>query len=546
MSNASPCNRQIVWGNALAICLCIEALLTLPATAESPLPVSSPIEVSAAVQRLDMAVNTSRMLTLDHVFPRAQVTNPEVLEIHPVSPIQMQVFAKKTGVTQINLYDQKNRVRTLDVFVNANIEELDSLLKAQFPDAALQIVPLANSVILGGFVNRADDVNRIIRIAEDYCPKVITNISVGGTQQVLLHVRVMEVSRTKLREHGFDFRCGIVKDNKRFLGFLGALQQNNLIKILAEPTLVASSGRSASFRAGGEFPVIVPGALGTNSIEYKTYGMEIDFVPIVLDSGRIRLEVRPRVSELDAAQTTTLGKNTVPSLRVRQVDTGVEMRAGQTLALAGLIQNRIEAERRGIPLLADIPYFGAIFRHVSEKNNEIELLIMVTPEIVESLEPHQVPPVGPGMNSISPKSKALYRKGHIEAPNPYMPPTGYAVPNGAYDAFVPEMYEEVIPQAVLEPNTAAERIPYGLKSAPLTGILPKTNQPGLAVPVGFESYETSISSTAQQSRRAIRVPPVLPPSQANRRAIPAPLSKASGKDREAPGLIGPLGYDLPE
>ena len=123
MSNASPCNRQIVWGNALAICLCIDALLTLPATAESPLPVSSPIEVSAAVQRLDMAVNTSRMLTLDHVFPRAQVTNPEVLEIHPVSPNQMQVFAKKTGVTQINLYDQQNRVRTLDVFVNANVEE---------------------------------------------------------------------------------------------------------------------------------------------------------------------------------------------------------------------------------------------------------------------------------------------------------------------------------------------------------------------------------------------------------------------------------------
>jgi pilus assembly protein CpaC len=489
------------------------------------------IEVSAATERLTMTVNTSRMLTLDKVFSRVQVAHPDRIEITHISSNKIQVFAKKPGATQINLYDQQNQIRTIDVFVSADLKELDFLLKSQFPGATLRIVPLSNGVLLGGFVSRPDDVDRIVRVAEDYYPNVINNISVGGAQQVLLHVRVMEVSRTKLREMGFDLRCGIVDSNNKYFGFLDALQEYDLVKILAEPTLVAISGRSASFRAGGEFPVIVPGALGTNSIEYKTYGMEIDFVPIVLEHGRIRLEVRPRVSELDTTQTIKLGKNRVPSLKVRQVDTSVEMQAGQTLALAGLIQTRVEAESRGIPLLANIPYFGLLFRHVYEKNNEIELLIMVTPEIIEPLLPHQVPLVGPGMNSVSPKNKALYLKGQIEVPNRCLPPAGYAPPNGEYESFLPGVYEELPPEAVVDPNLIPQPTPLDPESIP-AAVIPSRADPGeRSVPVRFED------------RGALR-------SSAGYKLDPGPVRDANGapanslKDAiSVPGLIGPAGYD---
>ena len=437
------------------------------------------VQVTAALQRLEMTVNTSRLLTLDQAFPSAQVTNPDVLDLYPMSPTQLQIFARKSGVTQINLYDANNRIRTIDVFVSPNAEELDYLLKRMFPEATLQVLPLQNSVVIGGYVSRPNEVSSIVKIAEDYYPKVINNIQVGGVQQVLLHVRVMEVSRTKLRTMGFDFstgngsdfvvssvsgliaatanggtatglggdsiRFGIVNGNNRFFGFLEALQQNNLIKILAEPTLVTISGRAASFRAGGEFPIAVPGALGTTSIEFKSFGTEVDFLPIVMGNGRIRLEVRPRISELDTARGTTINNITVPGLSVRQVDTGVEMRAGQTLALAGLIQTRIEASHGGIPLLSDIPYLGAPFRRVSETSNEVELLIMVTPEIVEPMEAHEVPPIGPGMNSVSPSDWQLYMRGHIEVPNGQMPPAGYTAPYGDYEQLPPGAIEQPAP-----------------------------------------------------------------------------------------------------
>jgi len=535
MKYANPDISHLSWGNAIAISLSIVLLLTIRATAEMPLPTSPEIAISTSVQQLEMRVNTSRMLTLEHVFPRAQVTNPDVLQIHPISPNQLQVVAKNPGSTQINLHDSQNRIHAIDVSVTADVGELDRLLKSQFPGAVLQIIPLANSVVVGGYVNRADDVDRIIQIAEDYCPKVINNITVGGAQQVLLHVRVMEVSRTKLREHGIDLRCGIVKQDKRFLGFLSALQKNQLVKVLAEPTLVTISGRSASFRAGGEFPVVVPGALGTNSIEYKAYGTEVDFVPNVLANGRIRLEVRPRVSELDLVQTAKVNDNTMPSLKVRQVDTGVEMQSGQTLALAGLIQNRVEAENRAMPMLGKIPYIGAPFRHVAEKNNEIELLIMVTPEIVEPLMPHQVSPLGPGMNSASPRGTALYLRGEIEIPSPCSLPTGYAMPNGEYESFVPGAYEEILPgelpepQATSEPNASAEFLPN-----------PQPSQ--LLMPVRCEGYGTSTSLTPHR-RRATRIPPVVPTSGSNRSPIATSVFPLDAKDAEVPGLIGPLGYD---
>ncbi|MEM7315802.1 MAG: pilus assembly protein N-terminal domain-containing protein, partial [Planctomycetota bacterium] len=161
--------------------------------------------VGGPSQRLEMVVNTSRILTLDKEIPRVLVNNQDVLRVVPLAPTKVQVSALQPGVTQVNLWEKDGEVRTVDVVVFADARQLELVLQSEFPKAAIRVRPLASSVVLTGYVDRPEVVGRIVRIAEDYYPQVINNISVGGVQQVALHVRVMEVSRTKLRALGTDW-----------------------------------------------------------------------------------------------------------------------------------------------------------------------------------------------------------------------------------------------------------------------------------------------------------------------------------------------------
>ncbi len=377
--------------------------------------------ITEASQRLELTVNTSRILTLEKRVPKMVVNNPELVSVTPISANQVQIAAKKPGVTQINLWDEDGKVYTVDLLIYGDVRELEMALKRLFPESSVKVMRLTNSLVLEGFVERPEAVSPIIRLAEDYAPKVINNITVGGVQQILLKVKVMEVSRTKLRNLGVDWAQssstdfitsgvsgllssvssdGNVLDFTRtgtsstfelfvgdggdaFLGIIEALQQNNVAKILADPTITAISGRPAHFNVGGEIPIPIPQGLGQVAIEYKKFGTQIDFVPIVLGNGNIRLEIRPRVSEPDDSRGATIGAFVVPAFTVREVDTAVELKAGQTLALAGLVQTRVESQERGLPFLSDLPFIGAAFRSVSEVVNEVELLILVTPEFVD-------------------------------------------------------------------------------------------------------------------------------------------------------------------
>jgi len=403
-------------------------------------------------QRLELTVNTSRILTLDKRVPKMVVNNPELVSVTPISANQVQIAAKKPGVTQINLWDEDDKVYTVDLMIYGDVRELEHALKRLFPESSVKVMRLTSSLVLEGFVERPEAVGPIIRLAEDYAPKIVNNITVGGVQQILLKVKVMEVSRTKLRTLGVDwaqssgtdfvtsgvsgllsnvaasatdlsftrngttFEAFVSNGSNAFLGLIEALQQNNVAKVLADPTITAVSGRPAHFNVGGELPIIIPSGLGQTTIEYKKFGTQVDFVPIVLGNGNIRLEVRPRVSEIDDTRSVNVGSFTVPALKVREVDTAVELKAGQTLALAGLVQTRIEAQERGLPFLSDLPIVGSAFPTVKEEVNEIELLILVTPEFAEGMEPHEVPQCGPGMESVSPTNSQLYWGGHLEVP----------------------------------------------------------------------------------------------------------------------------------
>jgi pilus assembly protein CpaC len=398
--------------------------------------------------------------------------------------------------------------------------------------------------MISGFVDQAEHIDRIIRIAEEYYPKVINNMTIGGCQQVLLHVKVMEVSRTKLRRLGFDwaqvsgsnivtsgpsglltdynptglttpanlfrsaapstFAFNVVNGNNSFFGVLDALRQDNLMKVMAEPTLVTVSGRAASFNSGGKIPVPTPQSLGTISIDWQNYGTQINFVPIVLGNGKIRLEVRPSVSELDYTTSTTISGTTVPGIKLRDADTGVEMMAGQTLAIAGLVQSRIESENRGLPWISDVPYLGVAFRKVHETTNEVELLILVTPELVEAMDACEVPPCGPGTQTTSPSDWELFMKGHLEVPK-CCPAGGNCGgncrPNGGGPDAPP-------PDGMIGPG---EQVPAPQPNG-ATGRRMRTSEP--------HSRYTS--------------------SKPNASAAATPATAENGP----PGFIGPVGYDV--
>src|SRR5436190_6715509 len=369
-------------------------------------------KVQSASERLEMTVNASRVVEFRFAVPRMLVNNPELVRVTPISDRSIQLSALRAGVTQLNVWDGDNNVTSLDLIITGDVAELDMTLKSLFPQAAIRLRPLNSSLYVSGFVPKADMVSSILRVSQDYFPNVINDMTVGGAHKILLHVKVMEISRTKLRNLGFDWaqistgggfisqgvsgilqapgtttgtqgatvRFGVIGNGGSFFGFVEALRENSLARLLAEPTLVTLDGRPANFNVGGQVPIPLQQALGVTTVTYRSFGTQIDFVPIVLGNGMIRLEVRPDITEIDPSLRDSV--TGVPGFRQRTADTAVEMKAGQTMVIAGLVFTREDAVNRGIPWLADLPYAGVPFRRVSNRRNDVELLIFVTPEFV--------------------------------------------------------------------------------------------------------------------------------------------------------------------
>jgi pilus assembly protein CpaC len=276
-------------------------------------------------------------------------------------------------------------------------------------------------------------------------PQIINLMRVPGVQQVMLKVQVAELNRTALRNIGADmFLFGSkttlgslisgasvdlvaqpneiffpgattafgIFDNGEFQIFLTALCANGVSTILAEPNLVAMNGHEASFQAGGEVPVPVPQAFGVNTVEYRDFGVLLTFVPTILDDETIRLRVAPEVSDIvEFIQVEGFGR--VPSFATRNVQTTVELKQGQTLALAGLLQVDLDATTTRIPGLGHLPYLGPLFSNTSHERVEKELLVMVTPYLVSPMEPCEVPPM-PGSEILDPNCLEFYLMNRIE------------------------------------------------------------------------------------------------------------------------------------
>jgi len=400
-------------------------------------PVAAQVRVAEGVHagELDVPVNKSQVLRTDRAYSKALVGNPDIADIIPISDTSVYVLGKKPGTTSLTLYDRSNRLlAVLDVVVGPDVITLKRQLSELVPGNDVSARISNDSVVLEGTVSNSIDADRAVQIAETYAPgKVVNLLSLGSTQQVMLEVRFSEMKRSALKQIGVnwdvlsdggklagvsgggssltpdpDTGLGVLKHgaitdsfgiiSRAFRGLgenfnvtLDALERKGAVTTLAEPTLIAMSGETASFLAGGEFPVptVQSGGGGGQgngtsaiSVEWKPFGVSLAFTPTVLADGVINMVVAPEVSSIDPSASIVINNLTIPGLQTRRAKTVVEIRDGESFALAGLLRKDFQDTVRQVPFLGSLPIIGALFRSTGFQHEETELVIIVTPHLV--------------------------------------------------------------------------------------------------------------------------------------------------------------------
>ena len=381
------------------------AALTVPALT---MAAENTVEAATGLA-LTLPVNKSQTLRVPRPFARIAIGNAKIADVSPVTDSVAYLLGREIGTTNLTLYDKRGGViAVVDVTVTPDAMGLKQKLAEVMPTENLGVQVANDRLILSGTASSAAAVQRAVTIAQAYAPdKVINMTGVGSAQQILLEVRFAEMQRGTVKALGIDsLAFGLQGDNTlaRTIGttasFAGgtfsgtfntpgfsfrmqALERQGLIRTLAQPNIIALSGETANFLAGGEFPVPVGVAInGQIAIEFKQFGVGLSFTPTLLEDGLINLLVAPEVSSLDPAAGIDIGSLRIPGLRVRRARTTLELRDGQTFALAGLIQSDFRDTVNRVPLLGRIPILGALFRSTNFERQETELVILVTPRIV--------------------------------------------------------------------------------------------------------------------------------------------------------------------
>jgi pilus assembly protein CpaC len=381
-----------------------------PPTARSLAPETASPVAAATTRALPIILNKSRGVQLPPGVADVIVANPAVADIVVRTPALAYVLGKSVGETNVVFVDAAGRqVGSVDVSVTVDVEAMQATLRRAFPTEQIELVPANQAVALRGAVATpavADAVRQLARqfVAND--AQVVNMLRVGSEQQVLLRVRVAEVSRQIVKQLGLNTTFtseggdAIVSIGRalvnpspfgsitgsflldtfdRLTVTLQALEQTGLAKTLAEPNLTAISGENASFLVGGEFPVPVPQDSDTITIVFKQFGIRLIFTPVVLSPNLISLKIGTEVSQLSPNGAITLGDFSIPALTVRRAETTVELPSGGSLVMAGLLQNNINSQVEGLPALKDIPILGALFRSTKFQRDETELVITVAP-----------------------------------------------------------------------------------------------------------------------------------------------------------------------
>lgn len=363
----------------------------------------------AGADRLELRRGKSAVVEADAAFATIVVADPEIAEAMPTSNRSFFVRGKKPGGTTVLIYDDAGAIAELiEVEVKLGLDELRGDLGRLLPGELIDVYAVHDGVYLDGKVTTAAAADMALQLAERHVPGGVANgLSVGQSQQVMLEVRFLEASRNAVREIGFG---NTIDANDVVLGTEGgtvsgllaktvavftnvggenidiqlrALEEKGVIRTLAEPNLVALSGDTASFLAGGEFPIPVSSRDNEVTVEFKKFGVSLDFTPTVLGDGLVNLRVRPEVSSLDRGNGIRAANIDIPGISVRRADTTVELHDGQAFAVAGLLQNNYTNDVRQTPWLGNVPILGSLFSSKRYQRNETELVIIVTPRLVQ-------------------------------------------------------------------------------------------------------------------------------------------------------------------
>ena len=397
--------------------------LGLTAGMATPLGPAGAVEfVTSTGTALQLEVNKGRLVRLDRPAGTVFIADPEIADIQVKSPSLVYLLGKKAGETTLYAVDEsENILASVAIRVNFNLSRLRDAIRKLDPRSDVEVTSIDDTLVIEGVVRSAsiaEDVRRLaVRIAGD-SEAVINRLGVDAPNQVNLRVRIAEVARGVDKQLGFNWQIlgtlgglslGLATTNPfasavsvvnslgsltqgasaafnaegwDFNAVIDALEEEGLVTILAEPNLTALTGETASFLAGGEFPILVPDSNGRVTIEFKKFGVSLAFTPTVIGETRINLHVRPEVSQLSSKNSVTLNNFVVPSLTTRRAETTVELGSGQSFAIAGLLLNNVNHDIRKFPFLGDIPVLGALFRSDRFQRDETELVIIVTPYIV--------------------------------------------------------------------------------------------------------------------------------------------------------------------
>ncbi|MEX2219252.1 MAG: pilus assembly protein N-terminal domain-containing protein [Phycisphaerales bacterium] len=618
--------------------------LSLLAAGAAPQPPAQPDGVMSAAQvdqagHLGVLLGQSRVVRPPFPAMRVSVTDPTVADVEVLTPDQVLVLGKKPGTTDLLVWSQDERVWRTRIEVGLDLERLRGDLASAFPDAELSISRLQNLVVISGQLRRADDASHLKEFMDKTEIPYLNRTSLAGIQQVQIRVRVAEVSRQALRTLGVNtymstssvvggigigpsiggaVQPAVIAGPQAispppgpmsispavtvFGGlwrgeiqlFVQALAENQYLRVLAEPTLNCASGEEATFLAGGEFPIpVVQGSVGgagggtSISIEYKPFGVNLRFRPVVLGDNSIRLHVAPEVSDLSDVGAVTIQGFRIPSIQTRRAETTLELKSGQTFALAGLINQRIDARNSRVPGFGDLPILGALFRSVRYNQGDTELLIMVTANLVSAdnidgrtaapgdlhnapndwelfatgkLEGKAAPPVSPadaqwlreqGLDQLQgPGAWAAYDAAPARGTATARPSTHHAPPGPPPARAAPEPAPAEPPPPPAEPAPRPESTPAAapFKAPPGTPIAPRAGSSARdlaarsAVPPGAArprpGAEPAVRPARTSGSPATAPATTTQPASAIKNAVPAPstpvrkaqvVSKAGGR-----------------
>lgn len=440
--------------------------IVAPAAAQEAAPRSEGAGMEQAdVEQAVVPLGHSRVIEPGWRVKEVVIANEEIADIRVTSPERVLVIGRQTGSTDLTMWGENEEQHLrMTVSVEPDITALRRGLERAVPGSDLELTQSGGVIVVSGVLRRADQAEALARFMDASGVAYVDMTEVASPQQVMIKVRVAEANRVALRTLGINaFQAGdnqffgttfggnpnsinigapggsavaddvpfsflqstnVTDTTSLFAGvpgvdfqlFVDALEDNQYIRTLAEPNLVALSGEKASFLAGGEFPIPVPQASAgggvTITIEYREFGVKLNFFPRVRGDGTIRLQVAPEVSELsEVGSIQTEGFN-IPSLLIRRAATTLVMKTGQTFAMAGLLNRDVAARSQSVPGLGSLPVLGPLFRSVRYERGETELLILATVELVEPLDT-RLSPVAPGETHETPSDWELYAGGKL-------------------------------------------------------------------------------------------------------------------------------------